>query len=237
MVWETRGEGRRDHRYWRGRTVVLFVATVACMAVLVVGVGGSAVGASSQSPTRSLRQGVGAGDFAPSPGMVAELRRQAEEDRARRESEPARQARVRSRRAHAHLSRDESVAVARAAHRNVLEAGPSSPFRLRGGERLLGYVGSDEARVQLADGSKARVESTLPLRARNAAGDLAPVDLSFADHGSFFSPGNPLTALRVAKRLGDGISLGDVGVRVLPAGGGDVQGSLVGHPVLGERGH
>jgi len=228
MVWETRGKGPRDRRCWRRRAGLLFVVA-GCVAALIAVVGGSAVGASGhRRASVRLARGVTARDVArPSLALLAKARAVAAREHARRGSRAARVARMRSRRAFSHVSRSGAVSVARRRGGGVVDAPVWAPLRLRHGERLLGFVGKDQAQIALANGKRARVESTLPLRAKNAAGDLAPVDLSFADRGSFFSPGNPLTALRVGKRLGDGISLGDVGVRVLPVGAGDVRGSLV----------
>jgi hypothetical protein len=127
------------------------------------------------------------------------------------------------------LARAEAVEVAKREHRDFVGARDWAPLNLRGGERVLAYVGPNEARIDLGDGKgRALVRSTLPLRAKSASGDLAPVDLGLEDRGESFSPTNPLVATSIAKRLGDGFSLSDIGLRMIPAGGdADAQAGLV----------
>jgi hypothetical protein len=53
------------------------------------------------------------------------------------------------------------------------------------------------------------------------------VDLSLLDHGAAWSPANPLVQARIPKRLGDGLTLSDIGLDVTPTGAADAQAQLV----------
>lgn len=140
MVWETRGKEPRDRRCWRRRAGLLFVAA-GCVAALIAVVGGSAVGASGHRRVAVGPRGVSARVVPrPSPALLAKARAGAARERSRRGSRAARLARVRSRRAYAHVSRDGAVGVARRQAGGVVGSAVWAPLRLRRGERLLGGI-------------------------------------------------------------------------------------------------
>lgn len=60
----------------------------------------------------------------------------------------------------------------------------------------------------------ALVESTLPLRARNSSGDLAPVDLRLRSRGRYFAPANAYVKTRLGKRSTDGVRFPGAGGRL-----------------------
>lgn len=74
------------------------------------------------------------------------------------------------------------------------------------------------ARVTI-DGRRQLVESTVPLRAPDDSGKLAPVDLSLDATSSGFAPANPITELTLPTDLGDGIRVGEgaAALRITPA--------------------
>ena len=50
----------------------------------------------------------------------------------------------------------------------------------------------------------------------NSPGRRAPVDLSLTDLGSAFTPARPIAAVRIPKRLSDGVQLPGAGVSLTP---------------------
>ncbi len=135
-----------------------------------------------------------------------------------RDQPSAREARKVSRYAYRHLGFADAALAARQKHGDILSDPGWRPFRPRAGQRILRYTRPDEAVIATPGKGKTRVESILPLRAKAPSGAHVPVNVSLDDHGAFFAPHAPLTALRLSKRLGDGSSLGDIGVTVVPDG-------------------
>ncbi len=82
------------------------------------------------------------------------------------------------------------------------------------------YIGDHAAQLDLGNGRHGLVESVLPLRARDASGTKVPLDFGLDERGAFFAPHVPLVAVRLPKRLSDGIELPDIGVAVTPMNAG-----------------
>jgi len=104
------------------------------------------------------------------------------------------------------------------------------PFHLVNGERVAAYLGDLAARIDTGPGRRdALVESVLPLRSRDEAGSLRPVDLDLENRGGYFASDNPLVRARLNQRLEAGITLDDIGVSVVPqnAGAGGPSALLV----------
>ncbi len=87
-------------------------------------------------------------------------------------------------------------------------------------ESPTGVTGRAQAPSPLAPVQPVFVESTLPLRTRNAEGEEEAVDLTLQSpegQGGELRPQNPLTELAIPAHLGEGISVGDVQIEVAGA--------------------
>lgn len=104
------------------------------------------------------------------------------------------------------------------------------------GQRLVGYVADNAARVVLAGGRHGLVVSTTPIAAPSGGG-LAPLNLALAEAGSGFTPRTPLVGLQIPRRLQAGVALSASGVSLTPVDSrgaplGGSQGMLDGASVL-----
>jgi hypothetical protein len=217
---------RRPRR--NGAQVVALVVLVA-----VVGPAVSLADRSESSRTYALSDAVlpdGGGPLYGAGGFVAplapraaveEARRERSRQRERRAKPEAREARQRSRREHAGAKRSEAVRVLREAHREVTDAPLWEPFRLRPGQKVAAWLGSRAARIDGGPGHRdVLVESALPLRAKKGGdGEWAAIDLALDDRGVYFRSGNPLVAVRYAKRVDEGLLFERSGIRLRPTGG------------------
>src|SRR6202034_2455277 len=116
---------------------------------------------------------------------------------------------------------------------NELAGGPP---KLPVGQAITGYPTDDTAQVDLGDGKRGVIESTVPM-AVEAAGQRVPIDLSLAASGDSFVPVRPLVGLQIPKRLSKGVQLAESGVSLTPVDGqgstlGGSEGSVVGVSVL-----
>lgn len=135
---------------------------------------------------------------------LAEARARQSEEAAARERPQARERRARSRTAYRGLGRAEALATNRARHAGIFRARPWRSLDLLPGERVDEYRGSHGALVAAED-RRVLAESTLPLRAKGAAGILAPVDLSLEERAAGYEPRVPLTPVRIGSDVREGI--------------------------------
>ncbi|HMJ35288.1 MAG TPA: hypothetical protein VK501_15365 [Baekduia sp.] len=117
------------------------------------------------------------------------------------------------------LSDGAAVEALRARLGDVVLAEPWTGDIVGAGGRVADYRDGDHvAVVQAANGRKAVVDSTAPLRARDPrTGLLAPVDLHVRPSGTGFAAVNPIAPITLPERLSDGISVGRFAVRVTAA--------------------
>lgn len=135
---------------------------------------------------------------------------------ARRGSADARVAREQSRRAYAEQSASQALTTALNYHHDLVGAPAWRPFTVPPGATFDSYLGDHAASVTYPDGQRALVETTMPLRALDETASEAPVDLSLADQGPFFSPRTPLATLKLSKVAALGALLPDIRLRVAP---------------------
>jgi len=67
-----------------------------------------------------------------------------------------------------------------------------------------------------ATGKSYLMDSTLPLEARDDSGSRSPVDLSLQSSDQGLEPANPLVDVNIPDRLGDGLSLPQIGTTIHP---------------------
>lgn len=147
----------------------------------------------------------------PSDGTIADAR---ERRAARRNSPAAKQARKRSRRAHANLSSKQARKLARRKFRAIF-AIPRSPLDLSRGQRVERYPTDSSALIEDEDGDPSLLVSRLPLRVAGEDGEIGPPDLRLVDRGGAFEPARPLARVTITESNG-AFAFKDVGVRVRP---------------------
>ena len=166
---------------------------------------------------------------APGAGTTKAL----EQWRARRlaRSTPAaRQRRRETRTDYGGYSRAQAVALARARFGDDIGGEIYRGPGLRFGDRIKAYVGRNGAIVTGPNGERrGLLESSFPLRARDASGQLAPVNLALRreDSGDFVAS-NPLVSTVVPERSSDPVRVGDGGLGVEFDDARPVEGALEG---------
>ncbi|HEY2478793.1 MAG TPA: hypothetical protein VGI17_08670, partial [Solirubrobacterales bacterium] len=204
------------------------LAVIVLIAVICAGIGlgaGSAVGDETPSAPQ------------PSPGVpTAQQTREALESSSVQSLEQGAETdpQVAEELPHRDLGREEALELAEGVFGAELE-GPGGIYDELEPTRFLsdyaavvpdsglpepaGQAGA-EAQSNLPPGQSVLVESTLPLRTEDAEGEEAPVDLSLESQegsGGELQPRNPLTELAIPGRLGEGISVGGVGIELAGA--------------------
>lgn len=147
--------------------------------------------------------------------MVA-ARRVAQDRLAWLKSPVARAERVKSRVAFRGRMGPAALVLAREKFGAIVTRPLWAPPRLRENERPAGMRGD---RVMLIDrGGKpgGLVDSTVPLETTEPDGSRRGTDITLSEGASGFAPVNPVASSRISKRLGDGVSLPEAGVSLVP---------------------
>lgn len=218
--------GKSQVRVTQARSAVL-----AGVIVAVAALGVSASHASGGSPTApaGLSPGV---EIIESVNARARDQWIARQNRLRFLATPEqRQARQASSTAFRDLGRDAAARLARQTFGDVMTRPSVGP--LRSGQRADEYVGDFAARLHGAapDGTDAFVVSGQPLRVKDAAGKLAPVDITLQRGAAGWAPKNPMEQYVLGESSSEGLSFSDAGVSVTPQGAA-VPGTLEGETVL-----
>jgi YD repeat-containing protein len=145
-----------------------------------------------------------------------EGRRAAAARKAQLGSPAAVAARVRSRTEFAHLDATRAAEVAREAFSEVIERPAGGPPRLPAGQRIVRYISSKAARLELPGGKHAVVESLQPIAVETSRGYRAPVDLGLTRTGGVFASVRPLVGVLIPQRLSAGVELPEAGVSLTP---------------------
>ena len=106
-----------------------------------------------------------------------------------------------------------------------------SPLGAAGNGKVVDYLSDRTAVVQLPDGHKDVVQSTVPLRVADPSGGYAPVSLHLKGVYGGFAPERPLVDTWIATAADGGFTLPG-GVSVMPAGAAAQPGVRVGDQVL-----
>jgi RHS repeat-associated protein len=132
-------------------------------------------------------------------------------------SRAARERRARSRRQHRGLTANVARRRARSLFGSVA-AGPLwRPVPLTKGQRVERYLDPYTAVVGGGDAAASVVRNDLPLRARDASGRLAPVDLALVDAGNgLLRAANPLVESQVGVAVGTGLRLPEIDTAIVP---------------------
>jgi RHS repeat-associated protein len=127
------------------------------------------------------------------------------------------------------LSDSQAVASDDATEPSLLSVSSDPRPVLPSGARIGAYVGDHAAQVLMADGQRTLLDSLLPLTAKNASGEVAPVDLSLISSGGGFTPANGPVDVQIPEDLANGASLADGSLTLTPT---DSSGA----PLSGARG-
>ncbi len=142
-----------------------------------------------------------------------------------RDSPAAAAAREVSRTKFAHLGAARAAEVAREAFPEAIDLAAGGPPPLAAGERVVGYPGTDVARLALPGGKHVVVESMEPMAIETSRGHRAPVDLGLTKAGDVYESVRPVVGVLIPQRLSDGVALLEKGVSLTPV---DAQGSSLG---------
>jgi hypothetical protein len=215
--------GRHTHA-WRARWWTVPVLLLAAVLAASLSGGGDAATATRDQIVVPAAQPVPSKQSSPSrrdPALrrSGALARRSAQGRARaRRSAGGRARRVRSRR----LYRDRSARDAWSDARRLFPAvarGPLwRPVPLAEGQRVARYLDAHNAVLTATpDAPAGVVHNDLPLRAPDAQGNLAPVDLTLRDSGNgTLRAANPLVETEVGAVSGGGLRLPEIDTAIVP---------------------
>ncbi|HEX5310001.1 MAG TPA: RHS repeat-associated core domain-containing protein [Solirubrobacteraceae bacterium] len=114
----------------------------------------------------------------------------------------------------------------------------SSVGQLPAGAHVARYLSDTAARLDLADGKHAVLESLMPIATRASVDGYQPVDLALRESGRNFTADNSAAAVSIPRLLADGVTVGTDGISLTPvdasgeplAGAGRVDGGAVVYP-------
>jgi hypothetical protein len=194
----------------RDRAVLGKVVRAGATAVSIVALVGVPLGHTAQRPTTAA---------APPAGGVARRSRRGRRlvgGRARR-----------SRTEHAGLSRASASALLRKTFPGAVTSPVFDATSDGLDGRIVRRIDRRRAVVELEDGRKSLLQSSVPLTVATAGGGQAPVDQSLERRGDDFAPVRPLVPTQIGGTAGEGVSFPGAGVTVAPETTNDSVGSLV----------
>jgi DNA-binding beta-propeller fold protein YncE len=159
------------------------------------------------------------------PGSPTEGEQAQAADEAKRSSPEAVAAREESQTKYENLNGEQAARVTREAFPAVVNEPAGGPPKLPAGQRITGYPTDNAAQIDLPEGKHGLIESLEPIAVETGPGSMAPVNLSLAEAGGAFEPKTPIVPVRIAKKLGEGVSLGSTGVSLTPV---DEHGTALG---------
>ncbi len=123
------------------------------------------------------------------------------------------------------LDSEQAAKVAGEAFPKLVDEPAGGPPGLAAGESITGYPDDNAARIDLGGGKHGVVESMEPIAVETSSGQREPIDLSLGEVGGAFQPLRSDVALRIPKRLADGVQLASTGVTLTPV---DEHGAALG---------
>jgi RHS repeat-associated protein len=125
-----------------------------------------------------------------------------------------------SRTKYEHLDAEQAAKVADGTFPSLLDEPGGGPPKLPAGQSISGFPADDAAQLDLPEEKRAVVVSSEPIALETLPGQRTPIDLSLSEVGGAFEPQSPAVPVRIAKHLGEGVSLADSGVSLTPVGPG-----------------
>jgi YD repeat-containing protein len=185
---------------WLRRTAVACVLLLGMIgaAVLVVDRATTALGASA--PQAPPVNAVPVPPQTPGPGTVPPLSLELPFSKT-----PSPEELQRSRTAYEDLGAQSAVSLAKQTF--GIESPSWVPPGSEPGTRVTGYLSTFTASEERPEHDQVLVQSTVPLRVTDEAGNLHPVSLSLREEGSAYLPQSPLVPISIAKDASAGVSL------------------------------
>ena len=97
--------------------------------------------------------------------------------------------------------------------------------KLPKGQQITGFLDATVAQVDLGRGQHGVVESVEPMAIQTSPGSWTPVNLNLSQTGGTFTPANPVVAVRIHKRLAEGVQALATGISLTPV---NAQGAPLG---------
>jgi streptogramin lyase len=213
-------------------------ALLACVVCGLVGLASwSAVARAEEAST-----GVGSGSSVFSnPTVVVGSPEEAQELQYERESRldnpEAAEAREASQTKFEGLDSEQARKLAGESFPQIVKVPAGGSPQLPTGQRIVAYPTPNTARLELANGKSAVLESLSPIAIQTSSNTQVPIDLILSESANQFQPARGLVGVGIPKRLADGISLPEQGVSLTPSNAqgqslAGSEGSLVGASVL-----
>lgn len=150
-------------------------------------------------------------------------------EEARRDSPEAVAKRQESQTKYEELNAEQAAKLAAERLPRVVNRSAGGPPSLAEGERIHAFPTANSAQLDLPGGKKGVLESSSPIAVPTSSTTFAPIDLSLSDAGSEFRSARSLVGTHIPRRLGEGISIPNLGVTLTPV-------DAVGHPLAGAEG-
>ena len=122
------------------------------------------------------------------------------------------------------LDSQQAVELAGETFPALIDQPAGGPPTLPAGQSIHSYITADAAQLDLGEGKHGVIESMAPMAIEGPAGGWEPIDLGLRSVGGGFEPKRPIVAVRIPKRLSEGVQLADSGVSVTPV---DAQGAAL----------
>ncbi|MCW3018880.1 MAG: putative large secreted protein, partial [Solirubrobacterales bacterium] len=158
------------------------------------------------------------------PGSPTEAEQLQAQQAAKRLSPEAMAARAASRTKFEGLDSQQAVELAGETFPALIDQPAGGPPTLPAGQSIHSYITADAAQLDLGEGKHGVIESMAPMAIEGPAGGWEPIDLGLRSAGGGFEPKRPIVAVRIPKRLSEGVQLADSGVSVTPV---DAQGAAL----------
>jgi RHS repeat-associated protein len=90
------------------------------------------------------------------------------------------------------------------------------PPTLPAGQAITGYPTDHTAQLNLGNGKRGLLESTVPLALETSPGQWSPVSLALGEVNGAFESKRPVVGVRIPKKLSEGVQLRSAGVSLTP---------------------
>jgi RHS repeat-associated protein len=215
-----------DHRASFRKNLALTLAVLVALACMGYFVGAKTDTDQTPETTVGSKEALRSGERLARVSMSKLAKRQRREyirvQRVRR-SPQARHARSRSRTSYSNLTSVAALHAVKAHAATVLNQSAWTPPELKSGEKIVGFLDEDTARVDLpGEKADAFVDSLVePIAVRDARDVLRPVDVSLESSGNGFSPARTKTQVQFPSDIAQGIRMGGVTnsqLKITPSG-------------------
>jgi RHS repeat-associated protein len=143
-----------------------------------------------------------------------------EAEEARRTSPEAAVSRQESQTKYEGMNAEEAAKLAASVFPAVVDHSAGGLPQLPEGQHIATFTSADTAQIDLGEGGRAVLDSTMPIATESASGQWSPVNLSVSEASGSFRIANPVVGVDIPKRLQDGVSLSGTDVSLTPVADG-----------------